>query len=168
MRCHTSPRRRFCRQLRATSRTREKVRIRSSWGYIGLRVFGLQLWLFFESPTIRIALLLGLRHTSSLSCLVLNGISVAVESMRYADYRNVESCVWLSRLLLRLWKRLLRFWVILVLLASRLHRILVIVGLREIVRNWWRQVVWRSGRLCVAMCVGMHLLLLLASVVFLD
>jgi len=88
--------------------------------------------------------------------------------MRYTHHWNVKSCLWLRYLLLRLWKRLLTFWVILMLLTTYLRRILMIEGLRKTVWDWRRQVIRCGGRLRVAMCVGMQLLLLLARVIFLN
>ena len=120
----------------ATSCAGEEVGIRSPWRYIGLRMFCLQLRLFFECPTIGV-LLLSLRHASPLSCRVRNWLSVVVESMSYVYHWNLKPRVWLRQLLLWLRKRLLRFWVILVLLASRLQRFLVIVRLRKTV--WHRR-----------------------------
>ena len=97
-----------------------------------MRVLRLQLWLFFECPTIRI-LLLSLRYAGPLSCRVRNGLSVIVESMSYVYHWNLKPRVWLRHLLLWLRKWLLRFWVILVLLASCLQRFLVIIRLRKTV-----------------------------------
>lgn len=136
MRCRTSSRGRFRGQLGATGCAGKEIGVRSSWRYVGLGVFCLQLRLFFECPAIRVILLLSLRHPSPLSCWVRNGQSVVVESMSYIHHWNLKSWAWLGHLLLRLRKRLLRFWVILMLLASCLQRILVIIGLREAV--WYR------------------------------
>lgn len=138
MRCRPSPRWRFCGQLSSTGRTWEEIGIRSPWRYTGLCIVYLQLWLFFKCPAVRVRLLLGLRHTSPLSCLILNWLSVAVKGMGHVYRWSLESDLWLNHLLLRLWEWLLSFWVILVLLASCLRGILVIKGLRETVWDWRR------------------------------
>ena len=58
--------------------------------------------------------------------------------MSYVHHWTLKSWVLLSDLLLWFRKRLLSFRVILMLLTSRLQRVLVIEGLRKTVWNWRR------------------------------
>jgi hypothetical protein len=160
MRCWTSPRRRFCRQLRVTSSAWEEIGVGSPRRYTCLRMLHLRLRLFVKGPAVRIHRLLDLRDASPWKNLILSGLPLGVERVCYICCAALESAFWLCSLLLTLLGRLCGVLVVLMLKFS-LCSILLIEGLWQAVRYWWWQMIRCGCGLTECERVWVHLLLLL-------
>lgn len=164
MRCRSSPGWGFGGKVGST---REEIGIRPARRNLelGLR---LRLRLFVKSPAVGVWLSLDLRCARSGKCLILNRPTLGVKSMS-----DIFCVFFQSRILLvDLLRRFLIWWcstlIILVFKASTLQLILVVRCLRKAVWDWRWLMVWSGCWLSESMRILMHLLLVLARIVFLN